>query len=223
MKEKIIIFGDSWGKGEWCDKTNKLIHKGIEQYFEDDNFVIKNFSIPGGSFNYIMESMNSCKNSISDNDIIIFIQTDPFRNFIPYEESHFINYKDYSSLILEQNNLLESLYKKLNQYDKKIYLIGGCTKLNLILIEKYKNLAPLIESTIEFLVPNLKQPTFWMGDWNYMFAKNLSDEDLEKFLNDVVNPNTLINHKEFFWPDGSHPNRFGHKIIYDKIRNFLQI
>jgi hypothetical protein len=223
MKEKIIIFGDSWGKGEWCDKTNKLIHKGIEQYFEDDDFIVKNCSIPGGSFNYITKSMDDHIHFVKNYDIIIFIQTDPFRNFIPYEESHFMNYKDYSSLVLEQDNLLNSLYEKLNEYDKKIYLIGGCTKLNLNLIEKYKNLVPLIESTIEFLAPDLKQPTFWMSDWNYMFAKKLSDEDLEKFLNDVVNPNTLTNHKEFFWPDGSHPNRIGHKIMYDKIRNFLKI
>jgi lysophospholipase L1-like esterase len=223
MKKKILIFGDSWGKGEWCSETNKLIHKGIEQYFDDDGFIVKNYSLPGGSFNNILGIIDDNKIFLENYDIVFFIQTDPFRNFIPYQENDFTKFKSYSSLLLEQNNIIDSTYKKLNGYNKKIYCIGGCTKLNLNLIKKYENLEPLIESIIEFLIPDLKQPTFWMSDWNYLFAKNLNVDELELFLNDCVNPNTLFKHKEFFWPDGSHPNRTGHKLIYKKICDFLKI
>jgi len=222
MNPKIFIFGDSWGKGEWCDITHKILHKGIEDYFVGDGYQVKNFSIPGSSLNNSIQIIGDNVNQIDDSDIILFIQTDPFRNF-QSDNNKFTEIKTYTSLINLQNEIIETTYQKLNYLNKKIYCLGGCTKLNLEIIKKYKNLNPLTESIIEFLVPELKQPTFWMGDWNYIFAKNLNVDELELFLNDVVNPNTLFNHKNLFYPDGSHPNRIGHKIIYDKICQSLSM
>jgi hypothetical protein len=47
-------------------------------------------------------------------------------------------------------------------------------------------------------------------------------ESIDLLLKDKLNQDSLANteikeHKEYFWPDGGHPNRKGHRVLYDYI------
>jgi hypothetical protein len=221
--KKIVIFGDSWGCGEWCNITHKVIHNGISQYFSESGHIVYNHSIPGGSIINVLGVMNDYKQLINDSDIVLYFQTDPIRNLRPFDDKTFDSFRTYDSLKEKQTQIIDWSYNELNSFTKKIYCIGGATKLNLELIKKYDNLYPFLESITEFLLPNFKHPTFWMSDWNNFFGEKLDLEELDKFLNDKINQDSLLNYKEFFWPDGSHPNRYGHKLIYNKICDFLKI
>ena len=49
-------------------------------------------------------------------------------------------------------------------------------------------------------------------------------ESIDLLLKDKLNQDSLADteikeHKEYFWPDGGHPNRKGHRVLYDYIIN----
>jgi hypothetical protein len=55
------------------------------------------------------------------------------------------------------------------------------------------------------------------------FLKETMDiNDLELLLTDMDKGKqrllTWQKEKRFFWPDGGHPNRFGHKILFDFLK-----
>ena len=48
-----------------------------------------------------------------------------------------------------------------------------------------------------------------------------SSDKLETLLDDMTAGNNRIDqwtaNREFFWPDGGHPNRKGHKVLFDHL------
>ena len=216
---KIVIGGDSWGVREWGDSEE--IHRGIWQYFEEDGHEVNMSAIPG-ECNIII--INHLKNVVSSPlhhyDFIFWFQSDPLRDLKPYDDFG-TRLKTYDDLLVECDFLLDKTYNFLNSIGKKIYCIGGCSKLNLDLMKKYNNLYPLIESVTEFILPNYQHPKLWYSDWIKVVDK-LDIESIDLLLEDKLKQDSLADtnieeHKKYFWPDGGHPNRHGHKIIYDFI------
>jgi len=217
---KILIGGDSWGCGEWGNHNGNycVLHKGLAQYFRDDGYSVVNTS-EGGSSN--KESITRLKNTLDFKpDFIIWLQSDPMRDNRPYTNLH--EYAPtYEKLIELHNQILESNYKKLDSFNKKIYILGGCSKINLDLIEKYKNLIPIIPSIPEFLFPDFKHPQTWISDWvienlnNKLLASLLKNKNLQDELWDDPK------YAYYFQPDGHHPNRYGILKVYEYIKNII--
>ena len=218
----IAIGGDSWGVGEWSiNITLNITHGGIRQYFEEDGHEVSMSAIPGESNNI---TTNHLRNVVSypliKYDYIFWFQSDPIRDLRPYDDFG-KSIKTYEDLIIKSNELIDKTYNFLNSIGQKIYCIGGCSKLNLELIKKYNNLYPLIESVTEFILPNYEHPKLWYSDW-IKFVDKLDMESIDLLLKDKLNQDSLANteikeHKEYFWPDGGHPNRKGHRVLYDYI------
>lgn len=221
---KIVIGGDSWGVREWSDAEE--IHRGMWQYFEENGHEVTMSAIPGECNNTTTSHLNNVINSPNQYDYIFWFQSDPLRDLRPYDDFG-KSLKTYEDLIVKSNELLDKTYNFLNLIGKKIYCIGGCSKLNLELIKKYNNLYPLIESVTEFILPNYQHPKLWYSDWIKVVDK-LDTESIDLLLEDKLKQDSLADikieeHKKYFWPNGGHPNRNGHKVLYDFIINSFNI
>ena len=207
----ILIGGDSWGVREWSDSEE--VHKGMWQYFEEDGHIVTMAAIPGECNNITTNHLNNILSSPSNHyDYIFWFQSDPIRDLRPYD--------DFGKSIKTYEDLLNSI-------GQKIYCIGGCSKLNMELIKKYNNLYPLIDSVTEFILPTYTHPKLWCSDW-IKVVDRLDMESIDLLLKDKLNQDSLADtkikeHKEYFWPDGGHPNRKGHKVLYDFIIDSLNI
>ena len=211
---KILIGGDSWGLGEWPQETN---HRGIWQYFEEDGHEVVIKAVPGESNKTSISHM--CNYVNGNYDYVFWFQSDPLRDLRPYD--YFGNtIKNYDDLIKQSNIILDKNYKELNDRSNcKIYCIGGCSKLNVELISKYKNLIPFIESLTELILVDYKHPKIWHSDW-IDYVERLDESVIDFLLPNKMKQDSLSEvdeYREYFWPDGSHPNRYGHKVLYDFI------
>jgi len=193
-----------------------LLHRGLEQYFVDDGHTVINISIGGGSNVNIINRLTNLVNQQIGHSLIIWIQTDPFRDLHPYTNFK-KDFSTYEQLILWQTSQLNSIYTQLNELGSKIYMLGGCSKLNLSLLSEHKNLVPLFESITEFLLPSYTHPEIWCSDWYKLIDKQFDIDSINKLVYNKKIQDSLLDYPDLFWPDGRHPNRFGYKKIFDYI------
>jgi len=216
---KILIIGDSWGCGEWAMSGPNgycTVHPGLEFYLKEHGYDVNNLSQGGYSNSDIFNSLRDHLAINNSYDVIIWFQTDPLRNLRPYADNIEIFKKNKEDFILVHDELLNSIYAKFNSLDLPIHCLGGTTKLNLALLEKYPNLHPVIPSIIEmFGEAHIK---IWPSDWikNPQILKSLS-RTLVDYLHSECEPKLS---REWFFPDGRHPNRKAHKKIFEFLIDF---
>jgi hypothetical protein len=110
------------------------------------------------------------------------------------------------------NAVARSLYNP----DKLLYVVS---LLNVDLISKYKNLIPFVESLTELILVDYKHPEIWCSDWINHIEK-LNESTIDFLLPNKMKQDSLSeveDYRKYFWPDGSHPNRHGHRVLYDFI------
>jgi hypothetical protein len=246
MSHKIFITGDSWGCGEWTrDHTGRRIsHKGLEQYFIEAGYEVFNSS-EGGSSNAsaIDRLLTNLIEHFNSEDYIFIFQTDPIRNLrlqlFEYNK-HILttaiqNADGIENLILD---LIRTDYNKLNiiaqEYNTVVYVIGGLCNINLTLIRQFEYLIPLVSSFSHMLVGHMAEykrlneesivlnPDWTINDINL----NLYDYALQtKIVKELYKhkENSIISKEEIFHPDGVHPNRYGHRILFNYIKNKLSL
>jgi len=217
--KKILIGGDSWGCGEWTWLSKRkygVSHKGLEQYLCDDGFSVVNSS-QGGSSNGKSIRRLAQQLEIGNYDYIIWFQSDPLRD---------LEYKTFNSLFTSyqqvldcSNQLLNSSYEMLNQLDNKIICIGGCSKLDPD-IRNYKNLIPLVDSMIELIIPHIAAPNIWCNDWLHYIDSNANESFFDSLLVDKK-IQEKITAEPIMNPCGYHPNRNGHRILFDVVKKLL--
>ena len=227
----FLITGDSWGLGEWAVrehsvqpaglKSRYITHSGLHYYLEQEGHQVINISHAGQSNKVITRLLKLHLETHSNYDYIIWFQTDPLRDLRPYTKS-FTKLTTNNELIDNRNILLNDTYTLLNSLNKTIHCIGGCSKLNVDAIQSCANLIPIIPSVIELCLPEFIQPPISFSDWINFIPKDFKDFDelitikknLDLFYTEPV-------YQKYFWPDGSHVNRYGHKIIFDKVCDTL--
>jgi hypothetical protein len=196
-------------------ENHRVLHTGLEYYLIESGHSVTNISIPGGSNKFIINTIRLGE-SLDTFDVIFYFQTDPFRDLRPYTNFK-KDFTTYKQLISWQNLQLDLTYAQLNKFRTKIYMLGGCSKLNLSLISKYENLLPLIESIPEFLLSDYNHPEIWYSDWYDFIDRQIDIDSLNKLVYNKNIQDSLANYRNLFWPDGHHPNRFGHKKVFDYI------
>lgn len=207
--DHIIIIGDSWGCGEWSgdDKPYRVTHRGLEHYLIEQGCHVTNLSKPGGS-NKDMVNALEVTLPIYNPHFVFWFQTDPIRDLRPYDQETFP--KSSSELIEIGNEILENTYSELNDIGVKIHCMGGVANLKKS-IEKYPNLIPVIPSIVEMFEGPVID--FWISDWINSPYLRLSEDFL---LELEVHPQHTLP-KEWFFPDGVHPNREAHYKIFEGI------
>ena len=227
---KVFISGDSWGCGEW--QYSHISHKGLEQYFIDNRFHVINSSKINSSNNESIERLeNSLEKNYQSEDLIFWFKTDTIRDLRPYDNitKELNTFGSVRNLI---NYLSDKSYNKLNnissRYSNKINVIGGFSNIVMNDIKKYKNLNPIVPSMVDLLVGNSKDlndttKNFQgLTDWimEYIDLTELKFEIAENVINELTDIHRFrkkIFQKPIFYPDGYHPNREGHRILFDYI------
>jgi hypothetical protein len=241
--KKIIIAGDSWGCGEWYydfeEKTYGVTHTGLEHYFTDIGFDVINVS-EGGSSNAnsvsrLENALFKISDDINDTDYIFFITTDATRDLDCNKEILTDTLIQNQSLPLLVDRLLDSCYNKLNKLcltnNLNIHMIGGLSNLDTS-VQSYKNLIPIIPSWISLLVGHFDDYKNICDDSKFRILSNskftIDNINLNRCPLNIANKliedlylyqevNSLVFRESIFRPDGVHPNREGHKILFETL------
>ena len=188
-----------------------------------------------------------------DGDIVIFIMADPLLDIIMPElagmkTKRHINVKSlpkFTSLIEQAGGLInlikqqqDSIYSQLDtiakKYNTQIHCIGGTYNLNTNLSNKYSNLLPTLVSWINLLVGHYQEhfktadPEFGISyTWglNYIDLPTYTPKFSEQVRQELelITDTTNIMQELIFHPDGLHPNREGHKILFDYLVKELNL
>lgn len=186
-------------------------------------------------------------------DVVIFIMADPLLDLIMPELSTMqvkrsmdvVDLPLFTEAIKQAGGLInlirhqqDHIYSQLDavakKYDVQVHCIGGTYNVNINILDKYNNLVPTIISWIYLLVgqykehPRTDHPEFgisytWSIDYidftkfDLEFAKQVQDEFK------TIEDSTKIMHELIFQPDGLHPNREGHKILFDNLVKKLNL
>lgn len=228
---KILITGDSWGCGEWGNykgttpifsgRKKGISHLGFEQYLLDDGHEVSNLSIGGINNLYVINHV--IKPQLDKHwDYIFWFQSDPLRD-TKFLDLNFKWFDTFEDLLEIQNEFLNISYKELNSLNIPIYCLGGCSKINLELIKVYKNLIPIIPSITEFLIPGYSHPLIWFsGDWYKKINELWSLETIEHLLSQrKIMDNLRLS--PYFQVDTGHPDRYGHKKIFEYVKEKLKL
>lgn len=246
-KPKIFIAGLSWGRGEWVGPN--VVHRGIEQYFTDDGYQVYNVSKPRSTHTRVNQLLNEClSNHYSPGDIVFWIQADPVIDIIAEEvagkllpnqklirlSERLLSAGSLVGLMLDQQS---RIYCELNniavKYNTHINCIGGTYNINPI-IQEFSNLNQFVTSWINMLVGhyteyarsaeiNFGVTHTWTVDnidfsaYNVELATTIRNEIDERVAN------IIMFREDIFQPDGVHPNRDGHMMLYKYIKRELNL
>ena len=233
---KILIGGDSWGCGEWHKIC--VSHKGLEQYFTDAGYIVLNSS-KGDSTNSesVRRLLGLLEESYTPGDVVFWFKTDTIRDIRPYD-TFTEKLKQSGSIHDLIDSLSDKTYSSLQnlavKYNTSINLIGGYSNLNVQLVSKYSNLLPLVPSMVDFLVGHvpvcsaLTKDFRGISDWG---IKNIDlssldypiSQQLIDYLDCMYHARDTIFRQPIFYPDGDHPNRNGHKLLFDYITKELNL
>ena len=227
MKKNVILFGDSWAMGEWQKPLGvlphliKLTHRGLQSYLERDGHIVANLSIAGaGNRKIIQHFTEQIDRYETDDADIIFVQTDPIRDCIDSNSERWWSDKQTPAEFKEQQfKKQKQCYELLANLPYKIYCIGGCHPLNLDLIKQFDNLVPVMTSMMQELAPDQTIPTVWRSD---NWTDHIDQKYISKAMLDFICEEERLREelpRDYFWPDGWHPNRYGYEIIYDKLKS----
>ena len=228
----ILIAGDSWSQGEWdvADGSYRVVHQGLIYFLQRLNYNIVNVGY-GGSTN--TTQVERIQDNIDSADIIIWFQTDPLRERWSNHSGTFWDpIHTIDDLFMLEKQSLDRVYKSLNILNRRIYCIGGVFALDLKLIKKYENLVPLIPFIPTFLLPEYEFPrcinqiykTSGVNSKNIQLLDFLV-EDKNKHFRFISGANPRgprefrdSNLVKYFWPDGTHLNRYAYKKLYHYLK-----
>ena len=234
---QIFISGDSWGTGELPD----LIHLGLEQYFCEDGYTVFNSSTRGASNrDSVSLLLENLKLHYQSGDLIFWIQTDPIRNLNPMMDDAILpnELARAGGLVSLMTQLLAVDYDRLHstarRFNAQVYLIGGLHCVNLDLATARPRLQCLVQSwprlLVESMYPKLNWRNFrlYTGGWTVdnLHLEELHDLDLAGIIIDELyemDQNEQVFQNKIFHPDGRHPNREGHHILYKYIKERLEL
>ena len=188
-----------------------------------------------------------------ENDIVFFIMADPLLDLIMPElaglnlkrDNDAKNLPKFTELVKQNNGLInlvrhqqDTIYSQLDavakKHNAKIHCIGGTYNINTNLLSRYTNLLPTVVSWIYLLAghfrehPGTDSPEFgitytWGIDYIDLstYDSVFADQVRQEF--DAISDSTQIMNELIFHPDGLHPNREGHKILYEHLVEKLKL
>lgn len=234
----ILIAGDSWSCGEWGESPTtgkyEVIHKGLEHYIKNDNIDVTNIGLGGASNLDSVKSIELWLERFPGSVEKIFVfQTEYHRDFKfsrldSNELSGITKFSDVASRYIGR------FYMRLSEIavnnNCKIYIIGGAS--DTIWVDDMSLYHPgcyiACQSLTNLICNNnhrISTPVFSWYDRHSAelistLKKQLSntEEILEEIKKGFEREREVQTNPQYFYPDGVHPNRDGHKILY----NFLK-
>lgn len=240
MSKQFLIAGDSWACGEWghnkCRDSNLITHPGLAQFMCDHGHLAINIGVPGGSN---IQSVQQIENFLTRNkhlqiSAILVFQTEWSRE-IKYKKSDFVQQWFSQGYIFLRDQLIKDFYQRLSTlsltFDVGVFLIGGCsdTWAPEQIDNQFPGVQVLCQSMTNLLVcnNNLIPDPVYSYDLSTVteYRKKFSGNDLELFIQDldegIKRQKLWESSRRYFFPDILHPNRKGHKILFELIEQKL--
>jgi lysophospholipase L1-like esterase len=242
QNKTIVIAGDSWACGEWNNSSTtgcKISHPGLSKYLTDLGYLVINLARPGGSNFYSADRVDNfltVSTHLNISHVFVF-QTEWIRDMRDYTDKKLLNLDltyGYQTLKMRLiSRFYERLSKVAQQANVPIHIIGGCS--DTIWLDKFSQEYPGLNNichsfTNLLLIDNhrIANPVYAIitdAEQVKFFKETMDSNDLELFLDDIDKGrqrfSTWQEEKRFFWPDGMHPNRLGHKILFDFLKTQL--
>lgn len=240
--KKILLLGDSWSQGELDfdqDGKHYVTHRGVHQYLLDLGHNVINL---GGLGKSNSQAVRQYRDNPGPYDLILWFSTDVLRDVNWSYENLFLNrLKSLKSIKSTFDEVQSIWFSNMNdlarERNQKIYVMGGFSAID-SKIDFFPNLINFIPSIINLINPQYNFSMYgyftnfewfvniietakkeqWFTNSELLYIKeeftNMMDENIKL-------TNFLKTDKKYFWPDGIHPNRYGHQIIFNKIKEEL--
>ena len=218
MSNLIGILGDSWGCGEWDivkPKKRRVTHNGIQKYFvKEKKYSVKNLSVPNTGLMHCIDMFQKNINFLKKCKIILIFVTDTSRDIssdVFWQKHYTVNdFKD------RHTKALQDFAKAIDKFNiANIKLIGGLSTLNHNIIRNSNNIE-FAFNVFDLLIPHIQGYEMNFED----HLKNIP-KDLDRSVIDYVYTQQKIweslQREDIMIPDGYHPNRYGHKIIFKQL------
>lgn len=240
MSKTIIIAGDSWGCGELDEHVidrREIAHPGLATYFQEAGYQVVNLSQMGGGNKNSAESIDAFLhvNKHLESPCVIVFQTEWDRDILAEDPAEIRNnieegYEEF------KNRAIAKFYYRLlfssQRHGVPVYIVGGCGDADWLdkFETEYPGLRIVCQSLTNLLVKNdhrVLRPvysTFGMGHETVIeyIKKHVSSADLELLIADIDAGNRRAvawqDNKKYFWPDGYHPNREGHRVLFEFLK-----
>ena len=238
----IIVSGCSWACGEWDrgDLHHGVSHPGLSIYLNEAGYRTVNLGIPAGSNLQVADKISGwiLRHADVKVDKIIVFQTEYTRDWRMRFDEDYGKIERYDSLC---NIMIARFYHRLIEVASdaacEVCLIGGVSDTwEPELVERnYPGIRIVCQSMTNLLInnhPRIANPIF---SWYHIESRPLVEEvkrylnndELDKFLIEIERgaqrENLVFGTPEYFWPDGVHPNRVGHKKLFDFLTDQLVI
>jgi lysophospholipase L1-like esterase len=243
----ILMAGDSWPAGVYeKENTGGPAGPGIAENLQKLGYQVRNLAKPGGSnlesVDRLKDYLACNTQEINNIKFVLFWQTEFFREIWYYRKSNI-----YSSVEKELEPGYTKLrdawvyrpYYRLSEIGQKwnipIYVIGGASDTVWYddFLKDFPGVRIACQSVTNMLVNNdhrIDQPVFceymtgWIdeGDFLTTIKENISNRDLQHLLTDIElgesRVQTFKDHPELFYPDGMHPNKVAHNLIFEFLK-----
>jgi len=228
----ILICGDSWGCGEWDNMS--ITHRGLAGYIsEETSYQVVNLSMPGSSN---LNTIRTVKTFLDLNpsieiDQIIAFQTDYIRDTKYIEPSHLANQLQ-DGYIQFRARRISDFYYNLSSISKKhnipVYIIGGLSDTVWVshFSQIYQGVTIACQSFTNLLVNNCDKisvpvQSLYENTYENLVNKIKHHSNLKEATELINNIDLGLqrsklfhNYKKWFYPDGGHPNRYGHQTLF---------
>lgn len=249
---KIFVAGSSWARGEWSGPrvshpglTQYLTDAGHQ--------VIDASQARSYHTKVIQNLQQHLDAQYQPNDLVLFVMADPLLDVIMPELAELqvkrtdqvANLENFTKAIAVAGGVInlirqqqDQIYCQLDsvakQFDTVIHCIGGTYNVNTNILNRYQNLSAVLVSWIHLLVgqyrehPGVDHAEFGISyTWgiNYINLASYDTVFAEQVQREVesISDRTGIMKELIFHPDGLHPNREGHKILYNYLVKKLKL
>ncbi len=205
--------GDSWSCGEW-DQSQRLAHKGTEQYLIDAGHNVTNVG-EGGASNRQQTALAADSNS----QIILWFLTDPLRDLKIAGWQH--QPRTLNSYHRRREHLFRTAFDQMR--DLPVWLIGGASAVPEYVSTEYTEWRVIVPDMRRWLIADAEPIDTLSRTWAYPDCSEdllTYHEQQERMLTKhFVKAEFGLNSAEhkWFWPDGVHPNRQAHKKLTQEL------
>jgi hypothetical protein len=249
---KIFVAGSSWARGEWIG-PRVVHQGVIQYFIDAGHSVIDSSQARSYHSRVIALLEKKLTESYKSGDVVLFVLADPLLDIIMPElattgikrtfdigplPGFTDRIKQAGGLISLVRELQTDIYAKIHalaeRFDTQIHLIGGTYNVNTHLMGGFAKLNPLVISWLDLLVGHLceysgiadpESGASYTWDLEYIdltqFDTEFADQVREEF--DILTKYNSMLTELIFHPDGLHPNREGHKILYDHLVDLLNL
>lgn len=232
-----MIIGDSWGVGEWPIHSKyeslkepngtfyryyKMAHRGLAQYLEEAGHTVYNFSKGGDSMYRQIELAQLVLDRLNDTlrpEMLIVFYTDYLRD-MTYEAQQIC-----STVAEIESQYMSEYHTQLSEiattFNIPVILLGGASDIPWIddFSEQYPGVSVACQSITNLLVNGnhrIDDPVFYVGPFHEHKMADKDKAGVTALLDKAITRHKLWEDRtDLFAPDGEHPNRNSHKILYD--------